>query len=119
MRSVNHVILKGRLSQDPVLKTNDDGGQWMYFALSTTDSWNDRITGELKEVTQWHNITVFDPVLAATHLRAGDQVYVEGRMETTAYHPREGPVQHWTRVILRSGYSPVLVRLEGSSDITT
>ncbi len=58
--SVNKVILVGNLGRDPEVRTLPSGDRVVSFSLATTESWRDKNTGERKDRTEWHNISIFN-----------------------------------------------------------
>lgn len=88
MASVNKVILIGNLGADPEIKTFDNGGMIANFRIATSERWKDKTSGELKELTDWHNVVVRIPALAKVtqdYLKKGMSVYVEGRLRNRQY----------------------------------
>jgi single-strand DNA-binding protein len=88
MASVNKVILIGNLGADPEIKTFDNGGMVANFRIATTERWKDKNSGELKENTDWHNITVRRPALAKVvqdYIKKGMSVYLEGRLRNRSW----------------------------------
>ena len=59
MVSVNKVILVGNLGQDPEVRYMPSGGAVANITLSTSESWRDKATGEMKEQTEWHRVVLF------------------------------------------------------------
>src|SRR5213079_2852937 len=59
-KSVNKVILVGRLGRDPELKYTASGVPFCRFSMATDDVWNDKASGERQERTEWHNIVAWD-----------------------------------------------------------
>jgi len=57
--SVNKVILVGNVGKDPEIRSTQDGKEIASFSIATSESWKDRNTGERKERTEWHRISVF------------------------------------------------------------
>ena len=57
--SVNKVILLGRLGQDPELKYTPSGAAVCNFSLATSESWNDKNSGQKQERTEWHRVVVW------------------------------------------------------------
>ncbi|MFN3591969.1 MAG: single-stranded DNA-binding protein, partial [Thermaurantiacus sp.] len=81
--SVNKVILIGNLGQDPEVKSFQSGGRIANLRLATSESWNDRQTGERKERTEWHSIVLDNDNLvrvAEQYLKKGSKIYVEGQL---------------------------------------
>jgi len=56
---VNKVILVGNLGRDPEIRHGQDGKKVASFNIATSESWNDKHTGERMERTEWHKIVVF------------------------------------------------------------
>jgi len=77
-RGVNKVILVGNLGRDPEMKYTASGAAIANFSVATSESWNDKQTGERKvEKTEWHNISIYNEGLAGVaekYLRKGSQV---------------------------------------------
>ena len=51
MSAVNKVILIGNLGRDPEVRHSQDGNKIVSFSVATSESWNDRKTGERREKT--------------------------------------------------------------------
>ncbi|MFT8445105.1 single-stranded DNA-binding protein, partial [Acetobacter orientalis] len=62
--SVNKVILVGNLGKDPEVRTTQSGQKIVSFSLATSDTWNDKQSGERRERTEWHRVVVFNDRLA-------------------------------------------------------
>ena len=58
--SVNKVILVGNVGQDPEVRQFQNGGQVCSFSIATSENWKDKNTGERREKTEWHRISVFN-----------------------------------------------------------
>src|SRR6202035_1741424 len=83
--SVNKVILVGNLGRDPEVRTTQAGSKIVSFTLATSETWNDRASGERKERTEWHRVVVFNEAIAdiaERFLTKGAKVYVEGQLQT-------------------------------------
>ena len=101
--SVNKVILIGNLGKDPETRNFQDGGKVVTFSVATSETWNDKQSGERKEKTQWTNISVFNEALAEIaerYLKKGAKVYVEGQLETRSW-TKDGQNHYATDVVLR------------------
>ncbi len=102
--SVNKVILVGNLGKDPEVRTFQNGDKVVSFSIATSESWKDRNTGERKEKTEWHNISVLNKGLVTVcenYLRKGSKVYVEGQLETRKWQDQNGNDRYTTEVVLR------------------
>ena len=80
-RSVNKVILVGNVGRDPDIQMTSTGTKVAHVSLATSR----RIprNGAVEDRTEWHRLTLWDRLaeIAEAHVRKGDRVYVEGRME--------------------------------------
>jgi len=97
MSGVNKVILVGRLGKDPEMRYLDNGDAVCNFSLATGEKWTDKQTGEKKESTEWHRITVWRKQAEACgqYLAKGKQAYVEGKLKTRKWQDRDGN-DRWT-----------------------
>ena len=112
--SVNKVILVGNVGQDPEVRQFQNGGQVASFSLATSENWKDRNTGERKEKTEWHRISVFNEGLVRVvqnYVKKGTKLYLEGQLETRKWQDRDGNDRYTTEVVLR-GYGGVLTMLD-------
>lgn len=88
MAGVNKVILVGRLGKDPESRSFQNGGKVVNFTLATSETWNDRSSGERKERTEWHNIVIRNEKLgelAEKYLKKGREVYIEGSIQSRKF----------------------------------
>ena len=98
-RSVNKVILIGRLGKDAESKFTPSGTSVATFSIATSWRQKDQQTGEWKEHTDWHNIVFWRSENVAPYLVKGTQVYVEGRLQTRNYENKEGKKVYVTEVV--------------------
>ena len=103
MKSVNKVILIGRLGRDPELKYTGSGTPFCRFSIATDDTWNDKASGERQERTEWHNIVVWDRLaeICNEYLRKGRLVYIEGALQTREWDYQDGNKRKTTEVRAR------------------
>ena len=101
-RSVNKVILLGRLGKDPELKYTPSGQAVTKFTLATSERWKDKNSGEFQEKTEWHNIVCWAKLAetAGQYLTKGSSVYLEGRLQTRSWDDKEGKRHYMTEVIV-------------------
>jgi len=114
--SVNKVILVGNLGKDPEIRSFPNGGRVANFSIATSESWKDKSTGERKERTEWHRISVTNDALVGVverFLKKGSKVYIEGQLETRKYE-KDGREVYTTEVVLRP-YRGELTMLDGKS----
>lgn len=114
--SVNKVILVGNLGRDPEIRSFPNGGRVANFSIATSESWKDKNSGERKERTEWHRISVTNDALVGVverYLKKGSKVYIEGQLETRKYE-KDGREMYTTEVVLRP-YRGELTMLDGRS----
>lgn len=102
--SVNKVILIGNLGKDPEARSMGSGGEVVSFSIATSESWNDKQSGEKREKTEWHNIVIFNENLgriAKQYLRKGSSVYVEGQLQTRKWTDKDNNDRYTTEVVLQ------------------
>ena len=89
--SVNKVILVGRLGRDPEVRYLPNGEAVANFSIATSEQWKDR-NGERQERTEWHNITMYRRLaeIAGDYLRKGQEVYIEGKIQSRKYTGKDG-----------------------------
>jgi single-strand DNA-binding protein len=102
-KSVNKVILVGRLGKDPELKYTASGTPFCRFSMATDDVWNDKTTGERQEKTEWHNIVVWDRLaeICNQYLTKGRLVFIEGSLQTREWDDQEGNKRRTTEIRAR------------------
>lgn len=103
--SVNRVILVGYVGQDPEIRTFQSGGRVCNLSLATSERWKDRETGEKRERTEWHRVSIFNDGLvgvAERFVRKGSLICVEGRLETRKWQDQSGQDRYTTEVALRA-----------------
>jgi single-strand DNA-binding protein len=100
-RGINKVILVGTLGKDPEVKYMPSGGAITNVTIATNDSYKDKNTGEKKETTEWHRIVFFGRLaeIAGEYLRKGQQVYIEGRLQTRKWQGQDGQDRYTTEII--------------------
>lgn len=99
MASVNKVILVGNLGADPETKYLPSGDAVTNLRIATTEKWKDKATGEMKELTEWHRISMFGKLaeVAGQYLRKGAGVYIEGKIQTRTWD-KDGVKQYSTEI---------------------
>ena len=102
--SVNKVILIGNLGRDPEVRTLPSGDRVVSFSVATTESWRDKQSGERKDRTEWHNISIFNENLgkiAEQYCRKGSKIYLEGQLQTREYTDKDGNQRKATDIVLQ------------------
>ena len=102
--SINKVILIGNVGKDPEVRSMNNGGQVCNLTVATSESWKDKTSGERKEKSEWHRVTIFNEHLlkfAQDYIRKGAKVYVEGTLETRKWTDAQGVEKYTTEVVLK------------------
>ncbi|MBU0825018.1 MAG: single-stranded DNA-binding protein [Alphaproteobacteria bacterium] len=114
--SVNKVILIGNLGADPEIKSFQNGGKIANIRIATSEQWKDRMTGERKERTEWHNVVINGEGLVGVverYLKKGSKVYIEGSLRTRKWQDRDGNDKYTTEVVI-AGMGGNLTMLDGA-----
>lgn len=113
MAGVNKVIIIGRLGNDPEMRQMPNGDAVANISVATSEVWNDKQTGERREVTEWHRIVLFrrNAEVAGQYLKKGSQVYVEGKLKTRKWQDQNGQERYTTEI-----QADVLTMLGGRDD---
>ena len=114
MAGINKVILVGNLGQDPEVKFMPSGEAVANISIATSESWKDKQTGEQKEKTEWHRVSMFGKLaeIAGEYLKKGSKVYIEGKLQTRKWTNQQGQDQYTTEIVLQ-GFNGVMQMLDG------
>ena len=88
---MNKVLLTGRLTRDPELRSLASGSAVATFAVATNE-----FRGNGKERAEYHNVVVWDRLaqVCGQYLGKGQQVAIEGRLQTRQWDDDRG-TRHW------------------------
>jgi len=115
--SVNKVILVGNLGADPEIRRTQDGRPIANLRVATSESWRDKNSGERREKTEWHRVTVFNEGLCKVieqYVKKGSKLYIEGALQTRKWQDQSGQDRYSTEVVLQ-GFNGTLHMLDGRS----
>lgn len=100
-RGVNKVILVGNLGQDPEVRYMPNGNAVANLTLATSETWKDKQTGEQKEQTEWHRVTMYRRLaeIVGEYLKKGSKIYVEGRLQTRKWQDQQGQDRYTTEIV--------------------
>jgi single-strand DNA-binding protein len=103
MASLNKTMIIGHLGRDPEVSYTPGGMAVAKLSIATSDTWNDKTTGEKKERTEWHRVTFFgkQAETIGKYTTKGSQLYVEGRLQTSSYE-KDGITRYSTDIIASS-----------------
>ena len=99
-RGLNKVILIGRLGRDPEMRYTPSGKPVTSFSVATTRSWVNT-DGERREETEWFNVVAWGNLaeICKQCLSKGQQVYIEGRLQTRGWEDEAGNKHYRTEVV--------------------
>jgi single-strand DNA-binding protein len=95
---MNKVLLAGRLTRDPEMRALASGKHVTQFTVATTE-----YAGNGKERGEFHNIVTWDRLaeVCGRYLGKGQQVALEGRLQTRTWDDEKG-LRHWKTEIVAS-----------------
>ena len=99
-RGLNKVMIIGHLGREPEMRYTPSGRPVTSFSVATTRSWNSP-DGERREETEWFNVVAWGNLaeICKQYLTKGQQVYVEGRLQTRRWEDQEGKKHFNTEVV--------------------
>ena len=99
-RGLNKVLLIGRLGRNPEMRYTPSGRPVTTFSIATSRSWNTS-DGERRSETEWFNIVAWSSLaeICKQLLTKGQQVYIEGRLQTRRWEDSEGNKHSATEVV--------------------
>jgi len=56
--SLNKAMVSGYLGKDPEIRSFQNGGRAASMSIATSESWKDKESGERKERTEWHRVSI-------------------------------------------------------------
>lgn len=113
-KGVNKCIIIGNVGQDPEVRYSQSGTCFCSLSVATSESWKDSQTGEKKERTEWHKISITGKLaeIAGEYVKKGAQIYVEGKLQTRKWQDQSGQDRYTTEVVVDS-FSGVMQMLGG------
>lgn len=97
---LNKVMLIGRLTKDPEMRSTASGQQVASFALATNRYFKDA-TGAKQEKVEFHNITAWGKLaeICSQYLAKGRRAYIEGRLQTRDWVGQDGVRRYSTDIV--------------------
>jgi single-strand DNA-binding protein len=98
---LNKVMIIGRLTRDPEMKTIPSGATVTQLGLATNYVYTNQQTGQKVEQVEYHNITLWRKLaeIANQYLKKGQRVYIEGRLQTRSWEGPDGKKNYKTEII--------------------
>lgn len=99
-RGLNKVMIIGRLGRDPEMRYTPNGRPVTAFSVAVNRSWTVG-DGDKREETEWFNVVAWGNLaeICKQHLRKGQTVYVEGRLQTRGWEDPEGKKHYRTEIV--------------------
>jgi single-strand DNA-binding protein len=99
-RGLNKVTLIGNLGRNPEMRYTPSGKPVTSFSMASSRSWVSS-DGERREETEWFNIVAWGNLaeICNQHLVRGQQVYIEGRLQTRSWEDNNGQRHFRTEVV--------------------
>jgi single-strand DNA-binding protein len=100
MRGLNKVMIIGHLGRDPEMRYTPSGKAVTSFAVETRRDWTTP-DGQRHEEAEWFNVVAWGSLaeICKQHLARGQQVYVEGRLQTRGWEDGEGKRHFRTEIV--------------------
>ena len=98
--NVNKVILVGRLTRDPDMRTTTSGQQVATLSMATNNFWTDK-SGTRQERTEFHTVVLWGRLaeIAGQYLTKGQECYIEGRLQSREYTAKDGTERKVTEIV--------------------
>lgn len=99
-RGINKVILVGTVGKDPEVKYFQSGDAYCTLSIATSESWKDK-QGEKQEKTEWHRVKFTRKLaeIVGEYVKKGQQIYIEGKLETSKYTDKQGIERYSTDIV--------------------
>ncbi len=100
MRGLNKVMIIGYLGRDPEMRYTPSGRPVTTFSVATTRGWTNS-NGERREETEWFNVVAWGNLaeICKQRLHKGQQVYIEGRLQTRGWEDADGRKHYRTELV--------------------
>ncbi len=99
-RGLNKVIIIGIVGRDPEMRFTPSSRPVTSFSVATSRTWVSA-EGERREETEWFNVVAWGNLaeICKAHLTKGQQVYVEGRLQTRGWEDESGKKHFRTELV--------------------
>ncbi len=97
---LNKVMIIGRLTKNPEVRSTPNGQQVASFTLATNRSYKDA-SGNKVEKSEFHNIVAWSKLaeICGSYLQKGKRIYIEGRLQTRDWTAQDGTKRYTTETI--------------------
>lgn len=100
-KSLNKAQVIGNAGKDAEVRYTGTGKAVASFSVATTDSWKDKVSGQMQERTEWHNIVAWDRLaeICGEYVKKGTKVYIEGRIQNRSYDDKDGNKRYISEIV--------------------
>ena len=94
------LIIVGNVGKDPEMRYTPSGKPVTTFTVAVSRSWN-TLDGERHNETEWFNVVAWGNLaeICKQYLTKGQQVYIEGRLQTRRWEDKEGGKHNSVEVV--------------------
>lgn len=98
---LNKVMIIGRLTRDPELRTTPSGASVCTLGLATNFVYTNQATNQKVEQVEYHNVVLWRRLAEIAHqyLKKGRRIYVEGRLQTRSWDGKDGVKRSRTEIV--------------------
>lgn len=98
---LNKVMILGRLTRDPELRTTPSGVSVCTIGLATNYAYTNQQTGQKVEQVEYHNVILWRKLgeIANQYLKKGRRVFIEGRLQTRSWDGQDGQKRSRTEIV--------------------
>ena len=102
---INKAILVGNLGRDPEVRQMQNGDSVCNLSIATSERWKDKNSGESRDKTEWHRVTIFGKVadIIGQYAKKGSTIYIEGKIQTRKWQDQDGNDRYTTEIVV-SGF---------------
>lgn len=98
--NLNKIILVGRTTKKPEIKTTQGGQSVTSFSIATSRNWTDK-AGQKQEQAEFHNVVLWgkSAELVCQYIDKGQLLLVEGRLQTRSWQDKNGGKRQTTEIV--------------------
>jgi len=98
--NINKALIGGRLTKAPEIRNTPSGQTVATFSVATSKTWKDK-NNQKQEKATFHNIVMWGRLaeIAGQYLVKGQEIFIEGRIETRHYEAKDGSKRYVTEII--------------------
>ncbi len=94
-------MIIGRLTRDPELRATPSGINVCQMGVATGYVYTNQQSGQKVETTEFHNVVLWRKLgeIAHQYLKKGNQVFIEGRLQTRSWDGKDGAKRYRTEIV--------------------